>query len=67
MAATKKAAVQHPETRQCQDEEDWKYGSVAVKAGENRWGIMNPGVKDPNSVGGHWGTDEEVKDWKVIK
>lgn len=50
-----------PETRQCQDREHWQFGSVAVKAGDNRWGVMSP------DNGGHWATDDEVKEWKVIK
>lgn len=50
-----------PETRQCQDEEHWQFGSVAVRAGEDRWGVMNP------NNGGHWGTDSEVKDWTAVE
>jgi hypothetical protein len=49
-----------PEVRQCQDEENFMYGSAAVAAGENRWGVMNP------NNGGHWATDDEVKDWKTL-
>ena len=49
-----------PKVRQCQDPEHWQFGSVAVQAGENRWGAMNP------QHGGHWATDEEVKDWKDL-
>jgi hypothetical protein len=56
MAAKAKAL---PEVRQCTNEEDPQYGSVAVKAGANRWGVMNP------SNGGHWSEDDEVKDWTV--
>lgn len=56
--ATKAKAV--PEARQCQDEEDAQFGSVAVKAGANRWGVMNP------RNGGHWSTDDEVKGWKAL-
>lgn len=58
MAATKAKAV--PEARQCQDEEDAQFGSVAVKSGSNRWGVMNP------THGGHWSTDDEVKGWKTL-
>jgi hypothetical protein len=54
-----------PEVRQCQDVGHWQFGSVAVKAGENRWGIMNP-MPPSNPSGGHWGDDEEVKDWKTM-
>lgn len=49
-----------PEARQCQDNEDAQFGSVAVKAGKDRWGVMNP------NNGGHWATDDEVKDWKKL-
>lgn len=50
-----------PEARQCQDQEHWQFGSVAVAAGRNRWGVMSP------DNGGHWADDDEVKDWKVVK
>lgn len=46
-----------PEMRQCRDKDNPLFGSVAVKAGENRWGVMNP------AAGGHWATDEQVADW----
>jgi hypothetical protein len=49
-----------PEARQCQDPEDAQFGAVTVKAGEDRWGVMNP------NNGGHWATDAEVDGWKVI-
>lgn len=49
-----------PEARQCQTEDDFQFGSVAVKAGDNRWGVMSP------ANGGHWTNDAEVKDWPVV-
>lgn len=49
-----------PEVRQCLTEDDWQIGSVAVKAGDNRWGVMSP------VNGGHWTNDDEVKDWPVL-
>jgi hypothetical protein len=50
-----------PEVRQCQDVEHWQFGSIAVAAGDNRWGVMSP------TNGGHWADNDEVKDWKVIQ
>lgn len=52
-----------PEVRQCSDPNNVDFGAVAVKAGENRWGVMNPGVVDPNRIGGHWAYDVEVSTW----
>jgi hypothetical protein len=51
-----------PEVRQCVDQEHWQFGSVAVKSSVPglTWGIFSP------ANGGHWGEDEEVKDWKVL-
>lgn len=52
-----------PEVRQCQDEEDSLFGCAAVKGRGNQtgqWGVMNP------ATGGHWATDDEVKEWKVL-
>lgn len=46
-----------PEIRQNIDPETDGFGAVAVKAGEDRWGIMHP------LHGGHWGTDAEVAAW----
>lgn len=57
MAKAKAAAL--PEVRQCVDETSAQFGSVAVNAGNNRWGVMNP------TNGGHWAEDDQVKDWKV--
>lgn len=37
--------------------QDPETGAVAVQAGDNRWGVMNP------ANGGHWATDDEIKDW----
>ena len=48
-----------PEVRQCQDAENFLYGSVAVK-GDGEWGVMHP------VNGGHWATDEQVSDWPVL-
>lgn len=49
-----------PEVRQCLDDHDPQYGAVAVEAGDDRWGVMSP------VNGGHWATDEEVKDWERL-
>lgn len=49
-----------PEVRQCQDAENFLYGASAVAAGADRWGVMHP------TNGGHWATDAEVADWKVL-
>lgn len=46
-----------PEVKQCTNKESHLYGAVAVRAGENRWGVMHP------DTGGHWATDAEVADW----
>jgi hypothetical protein len=48
-----------PQVKQCNTIGDWQYGSVAVAAGPNRWGVMTP------DNGGHWATDADVKDWDV--
>lgn len=48
-----------PEVRQNTSPESDQFGSVAVKAGEDRWGVMNP------ANGGHWATDAEVESWTV--
>jgi hypothetical protein len=53
-------AEKYPQARQNRDPDSPLFGAVAVKAGENRWGIMHP------ANGGHWGTDDEVEDWKVL-
>jgi hypothetical protein len=50
----------NPEVRQNRLPEHWLFGSVAVKADENRWGVMNP------ANGGHWATDDEVADWTPL-
>lgn len=52
--------INHPEVRQCRDEDDPQYGSVAVAAGDDRWGVMNP------NSGGHWASDADVEDWNVL-
>lgn len=46
-----------PEVRQCADEKSHLLGAVAVRAGDDRWGVMHP------QHGGHWATDQEVADW----
>lgn len=50
-----------PAVRQCTDESSHEYGAVAVQSGDNRWGVMHP------TNGGHWATDDEVKDWKAAE
>lgn len=50
-----------PEVRQCQDPDHFLYGSSAVAAGPDRWGVMSP------QNGGHWSTDADVTDWTVLK
>lgn len=55
-----------PEVRQNQDQESDTFGSTAVASGKNNWGVMNPGVANPNGRGGHWATDEEVEGWKKL-
>lgn len=61
MATAKdKAQPSAPEVRQCTDPENAQFGSVAVSAGQDRWGVMSP------NNGGHWTVDDEVKDWKVV-
>lgn len=49
-----------PEAKQCTDTDSHLFGTVAVKAGENRWGCMSP------VNGGHWATDAEVADWTPL-
>lgn len=49
-----------PEVRQQQNPDADQYGSSAIKAAANRWLVASP------EHGGHWGTDAEVKDWKVL-
>ena len=49
-----------PEVRQCQDTDHYLYGAAAVYASENRWGVMHP------ANGGHWATDADVADWKIM-
>jgi len=46
-----------PEVRQCRDPKDPLFGSVAVRAGDDRWGVMNP------VNGGHWASNADVEDW----
>ena len=48
-----------PEVRQNTTPDSDQFGSVAVKAGDDRWGVMNP------ANGGHWATDAEVESWTV--
>lgn len=52
-----------PEVRQQNDPERDQYGSTATKGSgitEGRWGVMN------STNGGHWATDDEVKDWTPL-
>lgn len=42
-----------PEARQCPHEDSDLFGAVAVRSSENRWGVMNPGLVNPNALGGH--------------
>lgn len=51
----------NPVVKQCTDTDAPMFGAVAVKGGDDRWGIMHP------TNGGHWGTDDEVKDWADLK
>ncbi len=46
-----------PDVKQCANVESHLFGAVAVKAAENRWGVMHP------TNGGHWATETEVADW----
>jgi hypothetical protein len=57
-----------PETRQCTDQDAELFGCVAVRS-ERRgdWGVMNPGAVNPNALGGHWATDDEVEGWTVLQ
>lgn len=50
-----------PEVRQNQNPDTDQAGSVAVKAGPDRWGVMSP------ANGGHWATDAEVADWTPLQ
>jgi hypothetical protein len=50
-----------PAVRQCQVASSPFFGAVAVAAGTNRWGVMNP------ANGGHWAQDSEVAAWTVLK
>lgn len=49
-----------PEVRQNLTPDADQFGSVAVKAGPDRWGVMNP------LHGGHWATDAEVEAWAAL-
>lgn len=46
-----------PDVRQNQIVDDAQFGAVAVRAGDDRWGVMHP------ANGGHWATDAEVESW----
>jgi hypothetical protein len=46
-----------PEARQNLIEGSSQFGSVAVRAGDDRWLVANP------TNGGHWATDAQVKGW----
>lgn len=49
-----------PEVRQNLDPDSPAHGSVAVKAGDDRWLVANP------TNGGHWTGDAEVADWTEL-
>lgn len=55
-----------PEVRQCRNEDDDQFGAVAVASGNNRWGVMIPLDMATGRGGGHWASDDEVKDWTVL-
>lgn len=55
-----------PEVRQCPHQDSDLFGAVAVRSSENRWGVMNPGLVNPNALGGHWASDNEVQDWTPV-
>jgi hypothetical protein len=46
-----------PKIKQCNVIGDWQFGCTATAAGPNRWLVANP------VNGGHWATDDDVKDW----
>jgi hypothetical protein len=53
-----------PETRQCTDEKNDLFGSVAVQATNvvgMQWMVATP------TNGGHYATDEQVAGWTVLK
>ncbi|MCV7308825.1 hypothetical protein [Mycobacteroides immunogenum] len=50
-----------PEVKQCAIAGSHLFGAVAIKAGENRWGVMHP------ANGGHWATDGEVDGWAAVR
>lgn len=57
-------AVAFPKTKYCVAPDDSDFGSVAVYSDRmGRWGVMNPGLVNPDALGGHWATDAEVSDW----
>lgn len=49
-----------PQARQCADPKHALFGAVAVRADNDRWGVMHP------ANGGHWATDEDVDAWPVL-
>lgn len=49
-----------PEVRQNLDPDSTTFGSVAVKAGDDRWLVASP------VNGGHWTNDAEVAGWSVL-
>lgn len=50
-------ATELPQVKQCNTIGDWQLGATATAAGPNRWLVANP------TNGGHWATDDDVKDW----
>lgn len=54
------AAITPPVVKQNVTVGDWQFGAVAVAAGADRWGVMNP------TNGGHWSTDKDVESWVTL-
>lgn len=57
-----------PEVRFCDDNTNRMYGCIAVKSAVpfGEWFIGNPGIVQMTACGGHWGTNAEVENWKVL-
>jgi hypothetical protein len=56
-----------PQAKQCVTIGDQQFGSVAVYSDQlGRWGVMNPGITNPNSVGGHWADATDVASWSDL-
>ena len=52
--------MERPAVKQCTDEENPQFGSVAVQQGPDRWGVMHP------EHGGHWANTAEVQNWTEV-